>query len=127
MSVEILIIDDEPVCLESISLILQMKKFSPRTAENGEEGIAKAEQYADSIKLILLDFMLPDMSGEEVLKKLKENSKTANIPVIIQTGALDQNIRSNEVIKNNAAAYLSKPYKTAALMQLIETVLKEHA
>ena len=77
----VLIIEDNPRVTKIYKTKLQFEGFQTLVAPNGEEGLEKAKR--NNPDLILLDVMLPGVSGFEVLKKLKDNPKTREIPVLI--------------------------------------------
>lgn len=85
---KILIIEDDPLVSRMHEKILTFEKFEVDTAANGEEGLEIAK--INNPSLILLDLMLPKMSGLEVLEKLKADPKTKKIPVVIFTNLGDQ-------------------------------------
>lgn len=78
---KILIVEDDKFLRELLSRKLQDEKMDIMQAIDGEEGLVKAQEELP--ELILLDLILPGINGFDVLKKLKENPKTANIPVIV--------------------------------------------
>lgn len=80
---KVLIIDDEPLLVKSMCLSLKYKGFETNGAKDGIEGIAMAETNVPDV--ILLDIMMPGIDGWETLKKLKANSVTKGIPVILFT------------------------------------------
>jgi two-component system response regulator AtoC len=99
----ILIIDDDPLIRKTISSHLS-KGFEVTLAEDGEEGLQNYEEGMPD--LVILDIRLPDLSGLEVLSKIKERNKSANI--IIMT-AYDDMKTTVEAIKLGAFEYLVKP------------------
>ncbi|MCL2049700.1 MAG: diguanylate cyclase [Defluviitaleaceae bacterium] len=118
----ILIIDDDPLMLGVLAKILS-PYYSVKAASSGEAGLRIAEKY--NIDLILLDVVMKDISGYEVLAKLKENSQTKDIPVIFITG---RNATGDEVnaLESGAVDYIRKPFvpevvilRTRIHMQLI--------
>lgn len=93
---KVLIIEDEEVLLKSLQMALE-EKYEVLLATTGKEGLAKAQ--ADKPDLIILDIMLPDVNGLDVLKQLKEDEKTNGIDVIIST-----NLGNQETISKILAA-----------------------
>jgi two-component system KDP operon response regulator KdpE len=115
---EILIIDDEVQIQKLLEITLKTNDFNVTEAINAKEGLAKAKTLTPD--LILLDLGLPDESGHEVLKKLREwYSK----PVIILSVQSDE----QEIIKaldNGANDYLVKPFRTGELLARLRSCLR---
>ena len=82
----IVAIDDEPIALELISDLLSSKGYKVHKAYSGKEGIAKASSLNPAI--ILLDLMMPEMDGFDVIDELAKNNKTKDIPIIIVTAKI---------------------------------------
>jgi CheY-like chemotaxis protein len=87
-----------------------------------DSGVAGLALLSKNIDLILLDIMLPDISGIDVLKLIKENEEVKNIPVIMQTGIQDSN-EIDEAYKLGAVCVLLKPYNKNDLKDKIGVVL----
>ncbi len=79
--IKVLLIEDEPEVLELYRLKLTLDGYEVIVASSGKEGLKKA--LSENPELIFLDIKLPDMDGFEVLKKLKESTKTKNTPIVI--------------------------------------------
>jgi len=94
---KILIIDDDEALLTVYSTALKKEGYEVIGASNGQEGLEKAKEPA--IDLILLDQVLPDVSGNEVLKSLKKDPQIQKIPVIILS-----NFSQEELVKEAIAA-----------------------
>lgn len=119
---KILIVDDEPFNIEYLEQELESDQHEIMTAANGQEGLSKA--ISDTPDLILLDIMMPVMDGFEVLKHLRENDATRDIPVIIISA--DNDLRS--VVKGielSAEDYLPKPFEPALLHARISSSLEK--
>lgn len=102
---KLLLIEDDPLLVKMYTTKFKSEGFEVLTAQDGEAGLnAATTQHPD---LILLDIMMPKLSGMEVLTKLKENSSTANIPVLVFSN-LSQEDQANEVMKMGAKEYLVK-------------------
>jgi len=102
---------------QALSVPSFLKFFS---AKDGQDALAKIE--AESPDLIVLDVMMPNISGDEVLKRIRENIKTMDIPVIVST--VNHDISSLVKFMNlGATDYLIKPYDIKELSQLISTYL----
>ncbi|MDR0448036.1 MAG: response regulator, partial [Treponema sp.] len=101
----LLIVDDDSSNLIALSHILS--EYDIYTAKNGTSAFEKAENYLPD--LILLDIIMPDMDGYEVLAALKGSDKTKNIPVIFITG-LDSNEAEEKGLALGAVDYIGKPF-----------------
>lgn len=114
----ILVADDDPSILKLVRLQLVEEGFRPVTAENGEEAIQRA--IDDRPDLVVLDLMLPDISGFEVLNRLRERGP---IPVIVLTGKTrdSDKIRGLEM---GADDYIPKPFNPEELAARIRAVLR---
>jgi len=102
---KILFIEDESALQEALGEMLSQDGYEIVAALNGEEGLKLAQ--TKNPNLIVLDLVLPKIHGLEVLKKLKENKKTQNIPVIVLTN-LETAEDVEKSIKMGATAYLVK-------------------
>ena len=88
--VKVLLIEDEPEVLELYRLKLTLDEYNVVTASNGKDGLKKAVD--ESPELIFLDIKMPEMDGFEVLKKLRSDTKTKNIPVVILSNFDEQDM-----------------------------------
>jgi CheY-like chemotaxis protein len=112
----VLIIDDEPGFLVTLGSRLRVNRYEVLTAGLGVEGFDKAKN--DHPDLILLDVLMPEMDGYEVLEKLKQDEKTRNIPVIMMTVKChkDDMLRA---VHLGAADYLVKPFDPETFLRKI--------
>jgi two-component system cell cycle response regulator len=117
----ILIVDDVPANVRLLESRLQAEYFDVRTAANGREALAQAER--ERIDLVLLDVMMPDMTGFEVCAALKANSRTAHIPVVIVT-SLDQAEDRVKGLESGADDFLTKPLSEVALVARVKSLLR---
>lgn len=116
----ILIIDDNAIMRKNIWFMLRREKHTIFEAEDGPIGIAIARK--EKIDLVLLDFMLPYMSGEQVARYLYDHNDLNHIPVIMLT-AMNQSDLIFNLLKLNVRAYLLKPVKAETLKDRISAVL----
>ena len=105
----ILIVEDDPVLSKMYSEKFKFEGFNVKTALNGEEGLAMA--LVENVNIILLDLMLPRLSGSELLAKLRENAKGKNIKVIALTNLAEAE-EKNKVLSLGALDYLIKAMQT---------------
>lgn len=80
---KILIVEDDPFISDMYATKLKKEGYDPKVAENGKVGLAELE--SSSFDLILLDIVMPQMDGFEMMKRLKAEKETSNIPVILLT------------------------------------------
>jgi len=111
----VLIVDDELTLLDSAAQALSLKGYAVMKADNGKDAVKIATENLPDI--ILLDVVLPDISGGEVARALQKNYTTKNIPVIFLTGLLTKK-DAHTVIGNNA--FISKPYSLSEVIMEIE-------
>jgi CheY-like chemotaxis protein len=120
-NIKVLVIDDEAdFCYFVKKNLIQNGKFDVISATNGKDGLELAENELPDI--ILLDLFMPDMPGEDVAAALKENTATADIPILFVTAlATNDDIVDSEENKIGNNYILPKPIRTK---KLIETIMK---
>jgi two-component system cell cycle response regulator len=117
----VLIVDDIAANVRLLESRLQAEYFDVRTALNGRDALALAEK--ERIDLVLLDVMMPDMSGFEVCAALKANPRTAHVPVIMVT-SLDQSEDRVKGLESGADDFLTKPISEVALVTRVKSLLR---
>lgn len=117
----ILIVDDEADLLDLIEYNLEKEGYNVLKAENGQDGIKLARKHNPD--LIILDIMMPKMTGIEVCKVLKEDPILKIRPVIFLTARGDEKTEI-EGLEMGADDFLSKPISTSKLVSRIRTVLR---
>ena len=118
---KILLIDDEPDIARMIQITLTaLVDWQVLIAESGEVGIPMAIKHQPDA--ILLDMMMPGMSGREVLQQLQQSSLTASIPVILLTAKIRKDT-VNSYADLNISGFISKPFNAAELPTQISTIL----
>lgn len=118
----ILVVDDEPDIVHTLAYNLQQEGYHTRSAKNGAEAL-KAARERPLPELILLDLMLPDMSGTEVCRELRGDEGTRRIPVVMLT-AKDDEIDRVVGFEVGADDYVTKPFSVRELMLRIRAVLR---
>lgn len=116
----ILIVDDEPDALEMFRLWLIKYDYKVLTVASGREAIETARNSQPD--LVLLDVMMPNMTGIETCRELRSLDETAHIPVVLIT-AYDPAVGRVEALMAGAADYITKPVRPAALVQRLRVVL----
>jgi two-component system KDP operon response regulator KdpE len=117
---EILIIDDEPQIRKLLEIILESNDYKVLQAETGKEGLVKAANHPP--ELILLDIGLPDSSGQEILKALRQWYSKAIIILSVQNNEND----IVTALDNGATDYLAKPFRTAELLARIRSAIRRN-
>jgi two-component system cell cycle response regulator DivK len=116
-SKKILIIDDDSKNIFALSAVLRSKQFPCVSAESAMQGFSILE-HEKNIGLVLMDMMMPDMDGYEAIRKMKENKKLQNLPVIAVT-AQAMTGDKERCIAAGASGYISKPINVDELLTLI--------
>jgi len=120
VSALILVVDDNADNVNIAREILLSRGFEVRVAYDGQSALASVEQQRPD--LVLLDIMMPQMSGMEVLDRLRANPATAGVPVILVT-AKDQDEDLLAGYKYGADYYITKPFSAKQLLYGIGLVL----
>ena len=121
MSRRVLIVDDEPAIREMVAVALELADFDVLEADNAQ----RAHEYIvdERPDLVLLDWMLPSVSGIELARRLKREDATAEVPIIMLTAKSeeDNKIQGLDV---GADDYITKPFSTRELISRIKAVLR---
>lgn len=117
---KILVIDDSPLVRKLLELSLQEVGYEVQTAENGEDGLFLAESNHPDV--ILLNFIMPKMTGAQFCSALKEKEKLRNIPVILITGK-GESVGKSFIEKYGIHDYFLKPFKTEEIIEKINMLL----
>ncbi|MBD0301753.1 MAG: response regulator [Tolypothrix sp. T3-bin4] len=113
---KVLVIEDDEVLRESILDILGTRNFDVIGAEDGRRGLELAQEFVPD--LILCDVRMPKLNGYEVLQAIRQDPKTAAIPLIFLTAETIQNVLGKGQ-NLGANGYLIKPFSTAELLEAI--------
>ena len=117
----ILIADDNPQGVELLEAYLAAGDYEIRTAADGEETLARVRDWQPD--LILLDIMMPKISGFEVCKRLRADPKTTRIAVLMIT-ALDQPSDIDRALDAKADDFVTKPINKSELLLRVRSLLK---
>ncbi len=124
MAVDVLIAEDEPSILESLDFILRRAGWSIDSATDGEAVLEKVRRSRP--RVLVLDVMLPRRSGFDVLKQLRADGETKDLPVLILTAkGQQQDRRIAEEL--GADGFVTKPYSNAEVVGAVRHLLGEDA
>src|SRR5207248_5402377 len=115
---KILAIDDSLMLLSFVKEVLIEANYEVTTASTGEEAVREAQSSLPD--LLLLDFILPDMRGDEVCRRLLENPGTAAIPVVYMSG-YGAELQASRSENSNVIGFLNKPFTSDLLIKTVET------
>jgi phosphate regulon transcriptional regulator PhoB len=118
---QIIVADDEKDILELVSFNLEQEGFSVLKAVNGRKALEMVK--ADKPDLIILDLMMPEMSGMEVCRTIRNNADIADIPVIMLTAKSDQ-VDKILGLEIGADDYITKPFHVRELIARVRSVLR---
>jgi DNA-binding response OmpR family regulator len=112
----ILVADDDPIILRLLQVNLDLEGFAVDTAARGEDALARAKESPPDV--ILLDVMMPGLTGWDVARQLKEDARTAGIPIVfLSARTQEEDLRRGEEL--GVAAYVTKPFDPGELVALI--------
>ncbi len=114
----VLVVDDEVKILEVVKSFLESRGYAVLTAENGSQALSIFEK--ENISFVILDLMLPDLSGEEICSKLRRISR---VPVLMLTAKVEE----EDLLKGlsiGADDYLTKPFRLKELHARMEAILR---
>lgn len=118
---KVLIVEDEESISTLLDYNLSREEFETRIAVDGEDALLKTQEFHPDI--IILDWMLPKVSGIEVCRRLRQNPDTRNLPVIMLTARSEESDRIRG-LETGADDYLTKPFSTAELIARVKAVLR---
>ncbi len=121
---KLLLVDDEPAIQTLVRLVMEADEWQVLVASEGMRGLDMArKQHPD---VILLDVVLPDISGLEVCRQLKADPATSDVPVAMLT-AMAQETDRRAAMALGADDYLTKPWRPAALRARVASLMEKQA
>lgn len=117
---KVLVCDDEPSILESVSFIVREEGYEPIAAEDGEECLRLLR--SELPQLVVLDVMMPGRTGFEICREIKQDAATRDIYVILLT-AMGQERDVEDGYQSGADEYITKPFSPRALRRRLHEVL----
>ncbi len=121
MKTKILLVEDDENITELVRYNLERAGYIIECVADGEEGLYKATEETPDV--ILLDWMLPNLSGLEICRQLRRNSAAANVPIIMLTARADEPDRIRG-LETGADDYMVKPFSPKELVVRIQAVLR---
>jgi CheY-like chemotaxis protein len=113
----VLLVEDEPGAMTTVSLLLEMMGYRVTQAANGKRAVEALKLEIPDI--VVTDYMMPHMNGIELIDAMQAEPAFASVPVILTSAALPTDVDSRRI----AAGFLSKPYRIDSLTKMIEQVL----
>lgn len=117
----VLVVEDEEAILTLLRYNLEKEGFKVHTAMDGEEALIQVQEYKPD--LVVLDWMLPNVTGVEVCKSLRRNTETKNIPIIMLSARGEEADRV-QGLDSGADDYLTKPFSPSELIARIRAVFR---
>jgi excisionase family DNA binding protein len=116
----VLVVDDDPQVREVVRINLEIEGYTVRVAANAEEGLAAVED--DAPDLILLDVMMPQVDGWEMLRRVQERHGAGSIPVVMFSGQLESGA-AREATERGARAFVGKPFDLRTLIEQTKQIV----
>lgn len=121
MAKKIMVVDDEESLLELVSAIMEQEGYEVVTAISGKECLEKIQTLKPD--LILLDMMMPGMSGREVCEKIRQDPKTKGLKIAFLTVAKFSETGKGTLTKMNVLDYITKPFENDDLVSRVKKLL----
>lgn len=118
----VLIIDDDKELCALMKKCVERENMTATTAHGGVEGLRLAEEYKGILSLVILDVMMPDLDGFQVLRKIRESS---NVPVLMLTAKSDEEDKVSG-LRLGADDYLTKPFGINELMARVNSLIRRY-
>jgi DNA-binding response OmpR family regulator len=122
MGKRVLIADDEPNIVVSLEFLMKQKGYEVKVVGNGQDALAAVAEFAPD--LVLLDVMMPRLSGYELCQKVRENPAWSGIRIIMLS-AKGRDVEVTKGIAVGADAYVTKPFSTKDLLAKVAELLGE--
>jgi two-component system alkaline phosphatase synthesis response regulator PhoP len=120
---KIMIVDDEENIVDLIKAIFEQEGFEVGSASTGKECLEELKKVKPD--LILMDIMMPGMTGKEAIKKIRENPKTKDIKIVFLTVARLSEVGKEELKNLRVLDYITKPFDNADLVRRVKKLVGE--
>lgn len=124
MSKKVLIVDDEPNIVAALEFLLEKNGYDVKVAANGVEAIEQLDAFRPD--LVLLDVMVPKLSGYEVCQRMRAEPKWRDIKIVMLS-AKGREVEVNKGMSLGADLYVTKPFSSAELVATIQQLLSHRA
>lgn len=121
---KILVADDDPAILELVRINLEARGYQVLTVDNGADAIRIA--IREKPDLLILDVLMPEVDGYEVMRVLKESPETAHIPIVVLT-AYASDAGAMVSWMQGAESYLAKPFNPEELLMVVDRLLSSES
>jgi DNA-binding response OmpR family regulator len=119
MAETLMIVDDDPQLMRVLSMFFDLEGYHVIQARGGQEALDSLREYSPDI--VLLDLMMPDVSGDEVVRQMRANRKLRHVPVIIFTAA---ETREDELRAAGANYFIAKPFSLDGLRDTVQEAIR---
>jgi two-component system alkaline phosphatase synthesis response regulator PhoP len=120
---KVLVVDDEPHILLILEKVLKRHECDVHKAENGEAALKKLKN--DNFDIVILDLMMPGISGIEVCRQVRGGSKTKDKPIVILTADRDEKDKA-ACVSLGISDYITKPFSPKKLANRIKEILEKY-
>ncbi len=119
----ILVVDDSATIRKVVGAILERNAYSAALAPDGQAALEALADEGDPFDLVLLDFVMPKMNGYQFCRLVRQNGRTAGLPVVLMSAKAGK-IRDQFVQQTGALDAITKPFDAQALVAVIENALR---
>lgn len=119
---KVLLIEDDPMIYRLYQKLFTLEGFDIELAENGNIGLSKLTEFKPDI--LLMDIMMPEMNGLEMLTKVKENPETKDIPVVVLTNIADMNVTQMALQKGAVLCIIKSQTEPDDVVNSVKAVLQ---
>ncbi len=119
---QVLVVDDEPFILRSLSFVLQKGQHQVLEARDGEQALALIKEHHP--RLVFLDVMMPKMNGYDVVRAVREDESLVDVHLVLLTAKGQESDRTLG-IEAGANAYMTKPFSPSKILEVANEVLAE--
>jgi two-component system alkaline phosphatase synthesis response regulator PhoP len=122
MGKKVLIVDDEPNIVVSLEFLMKQKGYTVKAVDNGRDALDALGAFSPD--LVLLDVMMPLLSGYELAQKVRENPAWSHVKIVMLS-AKGRDVEVNKGMAMGADAYVTKPFSTRDLVAKVQELLGE--